>query len=137
MSPVKLQYTFGGDASEWGRILKGQHQPHGVYLAICKEINTFGYKAVFTMQAARKRYAKKTRHGGIVPRTRNVLYDFDQFVRGKIIEKRMMSISFEDAYDGYIYYQNEMRYLEQYEINFESYEEENSAEGDFLDSLDA
>jgi hypothetical protein len=136
MSPVKLQYTFGGDASEWGRILKGQHQPHGVYLAICKDINIFGYKAIFTMQAARKKYARKTRHGGIVPRTRNVLYDFDQFVREKIILKRMMSIRFADLYDGYIYYQDEMQCLAQCEIDFESREEENSVERNFLDSLD-
>jgi hypothetical protein len=136
MTPVKLQCTFGGDASEWGRILKGQHEAHGEYLAICREINTRGYKATITWPAAKMKYGKRTRKGTIVPRTRNVLNDFDWFLLERAIDTKIKNMNFEDSYDAYLYYENADLNLGDLSP-FESYEEEKSVERDFLESLNA
>jgi hypothetical protein len=104
MSPVKLQYTFGGIASEWGRILKGRHQARGEYLAVLKEINTYGYKAVVTWAAAKKKgYGKRTRKGGIVPRTRSVISDIQAFYEEQIFERQLVidEVYYDDPGDVY------------------------------------
>jgi hypothetical protein len=133
MSPVKLQYTFGGVASEWGRILKEQHQPHGVYLAICKEIAVQGDDAFFTWQA-NKRLGNKTRKGGVVPRTKDVFELYDNFRIEKIVATKMRGCS-EDFYDYYMDAMVEMSYEEL--PRFESPEERHNTERAFLDSLNA
>ncbi|MDR1618461.1 MAG: hypothetical protein LBS06_05360 [Treponema sp.] len=138
MHPVKLQYIFGGDASEWGRILKGQHQAHGEYLAICKEINTHGYDAITTWAASKKKYGKRTRNGGIVPRTKHVFDDLYAFNVNRIIMNRIEKhvTGFEDQYDEYIFYCEQgmdiYAHGEQYP---RTYFEEQTIRKNFLDSL--
>jgi hypothetical protein len=58
MSPVKLQYTFGGDAAEWGRILKGQHQAHGEYLVSVHKVGYFADRPCICSRFVPKRCAK-------------------------------------------------------------------------------
>jgi hypothetical protein len=134
MSPVKLQYTFGGDASEWGRILKGQHQVHGEYLAVCKEINIRRHDATITWQAAKKKYGKRTRNGGIVPRTRNVLRDIYNYHEEQVFEKRISNI-FSDSDDGYDYGNLAYSFYSEGPHLPESHEEDQNTRRDFLNSL--
>jgi hypothetical protein len=137
MRPVRLQYTFGGDASEWGRILKGQHQPHGEYLAICKEINLRRYDATTTWEAAKKKYGKRTRNGGIVPRTRNVLNDVWQYYEQQMFEDRQRGVYFDpDTGDPANDYYNAMDDFYNEGPHFpEEYKEVQNARRDFLSSL--
>ncbi|MDR0684479.1 MAG: hypothetical protein LBF83_05070 [Spirochaetaceae bacterium] len=136
MSPVKLQYTFGGVASEWGRILKGQHQPHGEYLTILREIAKQGSNAFFTW-AANKKLGKKTRKGGVVPRTKKVFGLYEEFQREKIVEKRMRGIYFDDSYSYYDECRTAMIEISYEELlYFGLTEEEQGTREDFLDFLD-
>jgi hypothetical protein len=89
------------------------------------------------MQAARKKYGKKTRNGGIVPHTRNVLNDFNYFLLERTVNNKMQNMYFEDSYDDYMHYQNAMAdACEEEPPAFESYEEEKVAEREYLDSLE-
>jgi hypothetical protein len=137
-APVQLQYLFGGDASEWGRLLIGQHQPHGEYLGFCKEINNHGSDVLFALQvAARKGYNKKTRKGKIVPRTKDVFGDLEYFRIDQIVEKESRNVFFEDYYDAQEYYYRETEYIFQNgPMAPQSYEDEQNTRKEFLNSLD-
>jgi hypothetical protein len=130
--PGKIAVYLWRRCIGWGRILKGQHQAHGEYLAICKEIVACGYDAITTWVAARKRYRRRTRNGGIVPRTRNVLNDIYNYHEEQIFEKRISNI----YSDGYSDYGNLADSFYSEGPHFpESHEEEQNTRRDFLDSL--
>jgi hypothetical protein len=129
---------FCGDASEWGRILKGQHEARGEYLAVCSDINTMGYKSIAMWKFVKKKYGKLARKGKLVPRTKQAVYAFDSFRRAEIIHK-ILNMHFYDIDDEYKYYcdycDREREMIEMEMPLFESYEEEKNAEQEFLDSL--
>jgi hypothetical protein len=137
LTPLGLQNKFGGDAGEWGRILKGQHSPHGEHLSICKEINNHGYDASYTLQVARKGYGKKTRKDKIVPHSKAVFNALENFRMNQIIKSRLRNCYFGDDFESYE--KEEYRiYEEVYSEGphyYESHEDEENTRRDFLISL--
>jgi nuclear transport factor 2 (NTF2) superfamily protein len=139
MTTTMSQYTFGGNASEWGRILKGQHQAHGEYLAVCKEINTHWRHRYNHLEGRQKEIWEKNTKGGIVPRTKHVFNDLYAFNANRIIMDRIKkyAFAFADEYDEYIFYceQGELIYAygEQYP---RTYFDDQTIRRDFLASLD-
>jgi hypothetical protein len=136
LTPLKLQNLFGGDAGEWGRIIIGQHSPHGEHLAICKEINKHGYDASFTLAGARKGVGKKTRKGTVRPCGEDVFNALEDFRAEKFAEEKCQNFYSEDGSDFLDDYYAILADWSEEPHYYESHEDEENTKEEFLNSLD-
>ena len=138
-TPKEMSRLIGGDPRDWGRIFKGQQNLSGEYHARLELLKKDGIDtAQFEFQAAEKskKYGGRTRKGRIVPHTRHIFDDLYEFNINRILDNRMSARTFEDTYDGYIFYsQEEMDIYAHGEQYPRTYFEEQTLRRDFINDL--
>jgi hypothetical protein len=105
-TPKELNRILGGDLSDWGRILKGQQKISGEYHARLELLKGGVDGAQFELRAAEasKKYGERTRKGRIVPHTKNIYNDVNNFHVEQLFNNEMSDVDFEDSYDKYMAY---------------------------------
>jgi len=134
----ELGCILGGAPCDWGRILKGQQDISGEYHARLKLLKNGGIdSAQFELHAAEKSkdYGKRTRKGKLVPRTKNIYYDIDNFYIQKTVQKMANYRSFDDQYDEYVFVCEQEQMMYSQGPGPRSYVEQKTLEREFINSL--
>jgi hypothetical protein len=136
-TPKEVGHILGGDLSDWGRILKGQQKISGEYHARLKALKNGIDDAQFELRAAEasKKYGERTRKGRIVPHTKKIFNDLNNFNVNNIIEKKMEEMEFEDSYAEYGFYREAGLVIYSSEYEPKIYTEQKELEASFIGSL--
>jgi hypothetical protein len=139
-TPKEMSRSVGGDPSGWGRILKGQQRISGEYHARLKLLERSGIdNAQFELRAAgaNKKYGERTRKGRIVPHTKNIYLDVNEFHIRQIAERKVNSMLLDDGHDYYNDYISYCEYLYESGDGFpQNYFEEQKIRRDFIYDLE-
>ena len=138
-TPGEMNRYLGGDKSHWGRILKGQQKIAGEYHARLKLLKEGIDNAQFVLRVAETstKYGERTRKGRLVPHTKNIYNDINNFHVEQLFNNETRDVNFDDSYDEYMAYRDFQFDLYQ-EGHFSlprTYFEEQAIRKDFLNSL--